>query len=126
MDDLHKAVQMGVSRELCVALHNVLKEPVVGELDTKFRWAPAVTLEISPAARSIPAESRNLLELAAAKLKNVRVEQSRVMSGAIVGLRHAPHDSYGYITISTARNGRPAEVTISSVSAIPRGLDLAR
>ena len=34
------------------------------------------------------------------------------MSGAIVGLRHSPHDSYGYITISTARNGRPAEVTI--------------
>ena len=34
------------------------------------------------------------------------------MSGAIVGLRHAPHDSYGYITISTARNGRPAEVMI--------------
>lgn len=113
MDDLHKAVQMGVSRELCVALHNVLKEPVVGELDTDFRWAPAVRPSKSAPQRvSIPAESRNLLELAAAKLKNVRVEQSRVMSGAIVGLRHSPHDSYGYITISTARNGRPAEVTI--------------
>ena len=36
MDDLHKAVQMGVSRELCVALHNVLEEPVIGELDASF------------------------------------------------------------------------------------------
>ena len=67
---------------------------------------------MTPRQVSIPAESRDLLAKAAEKLKNVTVEPSRVMSGAIVGLRHTPLDSVGYITISTVRKGRPAEVAI--------------
>lgn len=42
LERLHAAVEMGVSREMCVALRKVLEEPIVGELDTTFRWAPAV------------------------------------------------------------------------------------
>ncbi|MCO7192561.1 hypothetical protein [Pseudonocardia sp. McavD-2-B] len=112
-DRLHTAIEMGVSKELCVALHNLLNESVVGELDTTFNWAPAATPPATAPRRvTIPAESRDLIQMAAKKLKNVRVETSRTMTGPIVGLRHTPQAPYGEITISTIRDGRQAEVTV--------------
>jgi hypothetical protein len=113
MDRLHTAVEMGVSRELCVALHKLLKEPIVGELDTTFHWAPAVQASArAPRQVSIPAESRDLIDMAAKKLRNVRDQSARTMTGTIVGLRHIDRTPFGEITISTTRDGRSAEVTI--------------
>lgn len=50
--------------------------------------------------------------MAAKKLKNVRIETSRTMTGPIIGLRRPPAAPHGEITISTVRDGRPAEITI--------------
>jgi hypothetical protein len=113
MDSLHTAVAMGVSRDLCIALHSLLEEPVIGELDVTFRWAPAVQASTTAPRRvSIPAESRDLIEMAADKLKTVTVEPSRTMTGTIVELRHHNGSSFGEVTISTIRNGRQVEVTV--------------
>lgn len=113
MDRLHHAVQLGVSRELCVALGKILAEPTVGEFESTFRWAPAVkTPSRIPTSITLPADAEDLVKSAARKLQDVRIEPTRVLSGNIIELRHVTNDEFGYVTISTARNGRPVEVRI--------------
>jgi hypothetical protein len=111
---LYAAVELGVSRELCVALGHVLAEPAVAEFRADFNWAPAFSAPPNTASEvSVSAEAQDLVIAAAKRLKEVRVEPTRVMSGDIIELRHKPRDPFGLITISTARNGRPAEVRIT-------------
>jgi hypothetical protein len=112
-DQIHTAIEMGVSKELCIALRRLLEDPIVDKLDTSFNWAPAArTPATMPQRVSLPAESRDLIDMAAKKLKNVRVETSRTMTGPIIGLWHPPAAPFGEVTISTVRDGRQAEITI--------------
>jgi hypothetical protein len=113
LERLHAAVEMGVSREMCVALKRILEQPTISELDTTFHWAPAFEASKStPSQVSIPAEARDLIDMAAHLLKNNQIEPPRTLSGKIIALRHEPETPLGLVTIATARNGRPAEVTV--------------
>lgn len=113
LENLHDAVRLGVSRELCRAVNEVLVNPSIGELETQFGWAGSVkTPTTIPTSISLPSEANDLIEKAAKKLREARIEPPRMFSGPIVALRHEEDDPYGYVTISTVRNGRSAEIVI--------------
>ncbi|MFJ7218954.1 hypothetical protein [Amycolatopsis sp. NPDC098790] len=109
---LHAAVELGVSRQLCNAISNILVQPSISELETVFKWAPSVRAPSTiPTAVTIPAEGVELVQWAANLLKTIKIEPSRVFSGVIVGLHHRQEEEFGDITISTVRNGKAADVT---------------
>jgi hypothetical protein len=110
---LHTAVELGVSRQLCNSISSILEQPSISEIETTFKWAPAVKAPTTiPTRISIPAEGIELIQRAAALLRTTRIEPSRVFSGMIVGLYHRQEDPHGDITVSTVRNGRAAEIAV--------------
>lgn len=108
---LHAAVERGVSRELCVSVSRILQEPVVGQFEAKFRWAPVVDVPASvPASIVLEPSAHDLIDLAADRLHEERIEPRQMFSGKIVELRHVPDEPSGYVTISTVRRGRMCEI----------------
>ncbi|WP_211347317.1 hypothetical protein [Saccharothrix australiensis] len=113
IDVLYSAVEVGVSRELCRAVSNVLAQPALAELETIFTWADAVRTPTNiPKRVELPVEAQEVVQTAARKLQENRIEPPRTFTGPIVALRHEDPDPDGYITIATVRDGRHAEITI--------------
>ncbi|WP_203708464.1 hypothetical protein [Asanoa iriomotensis] len=107
------AVERGVSREFCMALHRILAEESVSEFETTFEWASAVQHSDSlPSSVRIGADARELLNMAAEKLRAKKVGPRQVFSGKIVELRHEQGDAFGWIKVSTLRNGRWCEIGV--------------
>lgn len=108
---LYAAVERGVSRELCISVSKVLKEPAVERFETRFRWAPVVEAPASaPSSVMLESSARELIDIAADRLHEERIEPSQVFSGKIVELRHVTDEPVGYVTISTVRRGRLCEI----------------
>jgi hypothetical protein len=113
-DDMHELVYRGVSREFCSALAGILKQRFIGEFEATVDWAPAVPAPLTmPRSVVIEAEAVDLVSKAADKLRQQKVDPSRVFSGTIVQLRHeSPDDPFGEIAISTVRQGHASEVLV--------------
>jgi hypothetical protein len=113
IDTLIAVVELGVSREFCVALGKVLAEDAVSEFETRFQWAPAVQHSNTlPESVRIDSEAVDLVEKTAEKLRNNKIEPQQTFSGTIVALRRPTGDAYGWITVSTIRNGRSCEILV--------------
>ncbi|MEV7228311.1 hypothetical protein AB0M79_14985 [Polymorphospora sp. NPDC051019] len=113
IDTLIAIVERGVSREFCSALSRVLSEDAVGEFETQFSWAEAVKhSQTLPHSVSIDADAHELIERTAEKLRVNKVEPQQTFSGKIVELRHSIGDAWGWIKVSTIRNGRYSEVAV--------------
>lgn len=114
MNSLHDAIELGVSRELCQAVSELLSQPSIIEFDALFSWGGLVKAPARlPRTVRLSAEGRDLVEMASERLRQVHRENSRTFSGNIVGLRRVGVDSTGYVSVATIRNGRSAEITVS-------------
>ncbi len=113
-NQVHELVYRGVSREFCTALARILDQRAIGEFEATVAWAPAVPApETMPRSVTIEAEAGDLVRLVAEKLRQQKVDPSRVFSGTIVQLRHESHDDpFGEIAIATVRQGRAAEILV--------------
>lgn len=113
-DDMHELVYRGVSREFCYALAGILKQRSIGEFEASVDWAQAVPAPATmPRSVTIDSEAESLVSKAADKLRQQKVDPSRVFSGTIVQLRHeSPDDPFGEIAISTVRQGHASEILV--------------
>lgn len=106
-------VERGVSRELCTGLAQILSERAIAEFEARFEWAEASRIsDTVPRSVKVNAGAYELVEMAAEKLRQHRIEPRQSFSGKIVELRHDVGDAYGWITISTMRGGRMCEIKV--------------
>jgi hypothetical protein len=106
-------VAAGVSRELVVAVEQVLEDPAVADFETGFSWAPGITAPAGvPERVSIPSEARYLLTKAATLLKTTTRDPAERATGPIVQIRHLPNDLFGEVGLQTMRHGRNAEIRV--------------
>jgi hypothetical protein len=106
-------VAAGASRELIVAVSQVLSDPAVAALDTSFAWAGGAAAPGSvPEHVSLPSDANPLLERTSRLLRASRRDPSVQMSGLVVEVRHVPGDPVGSVVLQTIRQGRPVEVRV--------------
>lgn len=111
--DMVPLIAAGASRELVVAVNQVLSDPAVALLEASFAWAVGATAPASvPASVSLPAEAGDLLTKASRLLRTSRRDPSERMTGPIVEVRHVPGDPYGEVALQTMRHGRAVEVRV--------------
>lgn len=114
VDQIHELVYRGVSREFCSALAGILADGSVAEFEAHVDWSPAVpSPETMPRSVAINADSVDLVERVAGKLRQQKVDPRQVFSGTIVQLRHENQDDpFGEIAVSTVRRGRSSEILV--------------
>jgi hypothetical protein len=111
--DMHDLVAAGVSRELVLAVNEVLGDPAVAVFEAAFEWASGFTAPAAvPAAVAVPSDAGSLLTRAANLLASSKRDPSQTITGPIVEVRHLPDDPFGEISVQTMRQGRPAEVRV--------------
>ena len=111
--DLIPAVAAGVSRELVIAVSQVLRNPAVALLEASFQWASSATAPAAiPGYVQLPSEANPLLVTAARLLQQSRREPHEQITGPIIEVRHIVSDPSGSVSIQTVRHGRPAEVRV--------------
>lgn len=115
---LHPFVDAGGSRELVVALSNILAQPAVAEFEASFTWAGGIPGSSNlPSDVDFPSQSIELLAQTASLMREMKVSPTSVLTGPIVLVRHEPGDPFGEVGIQTVRSGRPCEVQIRVRSA---------
>lgn len=114
VDQLHELVYLGVSREFCNGLADVLSENTVAEFETRTEWSPTLPTPKSLSQKiSIDAEAVSLVEDVSNRLRHERASTRQVFSGTIVELRHDHvDDPFGFITISTIRRGHQSRIQV--------------
>ncbi|WP_030461868.1 hypothetical protein [Kitasatospora sp. NRRL B-11411] len=113
VQDLHAVVERGVSREFCSALAQILSAPAVAEFETRFGWAAALPgPSTMPTSFTIDGAAQEKVEHAADLLKRSRIDATSTFSGNIIELRRRADDPYGFVTVSTIRRGRAAEIRV--------------
>lgn len=111
--ELAPLVAAGASRELLVAVHQVLSDSTVAVLETSFAWAGGATAPASlPAKVALPHGATTLIEKASNLLRNSRRDPSTQLTGPIVEVRRVPGDPSGSMVVQTIRQGRPVEVRV--------------
>jgi hypothetical protein len=111
--DVVPLIAAGVSRELVVAVDEVLADDNIGSFAASFGWAEAIAPPGGvPSRVEIPAEASGLLQATATLLKNPRRSPSQVITGPIVEVRHLPGDPFGEIAVQTVRRGRMNEIRV--------------
>ncbi|WP_413247831.1 hypothetical protein [Sinomonas flava] len=114
MIDLTPVVIAGGTKEMLAQLHNMLSEPGVSWLETRFTWAPIESAAAkSPNRVLIPAETeaRALVAQSVKLLSTPKSDPLRVITGPIIHISHVPGEATGEIAIQTpsptsARYGR--------------------
>jgi hypothetical protein len=111
--DMVPLVAAGASRELVMAVSQVLSDPSVALLEASFAWAAGATAPASvPNSVRLPSEAAELLTKASRLLRTSRRDPSERMTGPIVEVRHVPGDPFGEVALQTMRHGRPVEVRV--------------
>lgn len=111
--DMAPLVAAGASRELIVAVNQVLSDPAVALLEASFAWAPGATAPASvPDSVSLPADAAELLTKASRLLRTSKRDPSERITGPIVEVRHVPGDPFGAVAVQTVRHGRQVEVRV--------------
>ncbi|GAB3547505.1 hypothetical protein GCM10027404_09710 [Arthrobacter tumbae] len=114
MRAINETVVAGASREMVVALYDIINEETVSALDVTFSWAPKAG-KISGVSSSVevPKESAVLLERAAKQMKIAREPASALVSGPIFALYHPKGLDSGEATIEAAHRGRIRRITVA-------------
>lgn len=116
--DMVPLIAAGASRELLLAVTQVLSDPSVAVLETSFAWATGATAPASvPASVSLPAEANDLLSRASNLLRTSRRDPAEQITGPIVEVRHVSPDPSGTVALQTVRHGRPVEVRVRLTAA---------
>ena len=111
--DLIPVVAAGGSREMLLALHRILQDPAVAELEASFTWAGGLKAPGGvPERVALEAGAAPLLESAARLLKVPDRFPKQIYTGPIVVIMHKPGEPYGEIGIDTVRQNRNCEVRI--------------
>lgn len=111
--DILDLIEVGVSAELVLAVRGVTRQSGVHQLDTTFRWSPALSGgDTMPKQVVIPEEAASLLTDAAQVLRAARPDPEVFVSGRVIDIRHIPDDPDGYIALRVLRSKRFAEVQV--------------
>lgn len=110
---LNDLVTAGVSREMIVALHDIVSSEAVSVFSAEFMWAAALESNATlPKGVSITAGASDLLQLTAQKMRPVPRKQTESFTGPIVQLRDEESLSFGEVKIQTVRKGRSCEIAV--------------
>jgi len=111
--DIIPLIAAGGSRELVMAVSQVLSDPAVAVFEASFAWASGVTAPAAvPRSISFPAEASDLLTEASKLLLTSRRDPAERMTGPIVEVRHIPDDPFGEVALQTMRQGRQVEIRV--------------
>ena len=106
-------VAAGASRELVMAVHEILNDPAVATFEASFGWASGITKPAAvPSEVRVPSDARELLTIAARLLSSSKREPNQSVSGPIVEVRHLPDDPVGEVALQTVRKGRQVEIRV--------------
>lgn len=115
--DMHDLIAAGASRELILAVIQVLDDPAVATFEAAFDWASGL---VEPAAVprqvTVPSAAGELLTRAAALLSSSKRDPSQSVTGPIVEVRHLPNDPFGEVALQTFRQGRQVEIRVRLTS----------
>jgi hypothetical protein len=125
-DELNIASSVGVTKELCISLDNLLKSPAVDGISVRFEWSPAFgSTGHLPATIEWAKSSRDQIQRLERRLSRPEPVRSNVYSGPIRSIGHEDDDLGLYsITLDTSHNHQPAllQVLLSAeqhASALP-------
>jgi hypothetical protein len=109
---VHELVYRGVSREFCSALSNILSQKSVAEIETQIEWGSAIQPPGRiPETMLLTAESADLIDITAQKMRQDRASIPRTLSGPIIQLRSESNE-FGEVSISTVYRGRQTEIDV--------------
>ncbi|UJH71799.1 hypothetical protein [Ornithinimicrobium sp. INDO-MA30-4] len=92
-DDLDTASSVGVSRELCLSLDEMVRNSSVDEVAISFEWSPAFgPTDSLPTTVYVPREIRPQLRKLARRLARPEPIPSEVYSGPILEIGHSSED----------------------------------
>lgn len=111
--ELHDLIAAGASRELVLAVNQVLGDPAVATFEATFDWASGLTAPAAvPTGVAVPSAATELLTRAAGLLSSSKREPNRSFIGPIVEVRHLPDDPFGEVALQTIRQGRQVEIRV--------------
>lgn len=111
--DMPYLVLAGASRELVIALREILHDQAVASFDASFDWASGITEPGGlPRKVTISAGAEELLTMTAKLLQTSKQEPNQIVSGPIVEVRHEPNSPIGEIALHAMRGGRRAEIRV--------------
>jgi hypothetical protein len=111
--DLLPFIAAGGSKELLTALHTVLNDPTVAQLETQFSWAGGIQAPGGVADTVIlETEAAPRLERAARLLHSSQRFPEQIYSGQIVAIMHRPGEDYGDIEVDTVHNNRRVRLRV--------------
>jgi hypothetical protein len=120
--DLLPFIAAGGSKEFLSALHAILNEPSVSQLETSFSWAGGVGAPGGVASTvAIEGEAAPLLENAAHLLHASERFPGQFYSGQIIAIMHRPGADDGDIEIDTVRSSRRCRLRVHL-----RGVDFSK
>lgn len=115
--DMHDLVAAGVSRELVLAVNQVVADQAVATFEAAFDWASGLTAPaVIPSGVTVPSAATELLTRAARLLSSSKREPNRSFTGPIVEVRHLPDDPYGEVALQTIKQGRQVEIRVRLTS----------
>jgi hypothetical protein len=119
--ELEYLVEVGVSKELVTAVRAIAGDAGVHAFETRFQWAPGVGSPPGlPERVIISDEASTLLGRVEQQLRTARPRPEESISGQIVQIRQVPGEPRGEVTIRTIRNGKMAEVRVSTTPDVTR------
>jgi hypothetical protein len=111
--DLLPFIAAGGSKELLAALHTILNEPTVTQLETHFSWAGGIQSPGGVAETVVlESEAAPRLESAARLLLPSERFPGQMYSGQIIAIMHRPGDDYGEIEVDTIHNNRRCRLRV--------------
>ena len=111
--DLLPFIAAGGSKELLKALHTILTEPTVTQLETQFSWAGGIQPPGGVADTVVlESEAAPRLERAARLLLPSERFPGQMYSGQIIAIMRRPGDDYGEIEVDTVRNNRRCRLRV--------------
>lgn len=106
-------IASGVSREMVVAITEILQGGSAPTFDAAFEWAPFFGKPAGvPEQISIPAGAEELLIRTARLLKSSRQEPEGDFTGPLVAVAHKPGEELGTVGIQATRGGRLSEIRV--------------
>lgn len=118
-DDIANLVASGVSKELVVAVREIVVNAGVEAFDVSFEWAPALPEpKNTPARVLINDEASVLLNRVVETLGKLKPEPDASVSGQIVRIHYVQDDPMGEIAVRTDRGSRNADVEVTVTSAV--------
>lgn len=111
--DLLPFIAAGGSKELLAAMHIILSEPTVAQLEMQFSWAGGIQAPGGVAGKIVlESEAAPRLAIAADLLLPSERFPEQVYSGQIIAIMHRPGDENGEIEVDTIHNSRRCRLRV--------------